>query len=110
MKNLKKGSKRSNNSWRYVSTEIWKLDQLAGLVEEEDRWIDMIEATGDEYEDFNAHDFLQKILTKTEYDVVDMILFDGLTFREAGLKIKRCKQRVWQIYKAALDKIKPHMN
>ena len=93
-----------------MSTEMWKLDELTHPTSPEEDWIDGIESTVDEYEDFNAHDILTKVLTKTESDVVEMILFDGLTFREAGLKIKRCKQRVWQIYKAALEKIKPHMN
>ena len=95
--------------WRYVSKELWQMDKINPPVSPEDEWINNIEGSYDQIDTFNAHDLMAKVLTKQEYNVVDMILYDGLTFREAGLKIKRCKQRVWQIYKGALAKMAPEI-
>jgi len=95
--------------WRYVSKELWQMDRLNPPESPEDEWIKNIEGSYDQIETFNAQELMKKVLTKQEHEIVDMILYDGLTFREAGLKIKRCKQRVWQIYKGALAKLEPEI-
>jgi RNA polymerase sigma factor (sigma-70 family) len=96
--------------WRYVYVTEWQLDSMSEDINPEDAIISVLD--GEEKEDTPDRDLSQMLssLNKKEKDIVQGILFDGKTFAKVGEEVSLSKQRVHQIYKAALLKIKEDEN
>jgi DNA-directed RNA polymerase sigma subunit (sigma70/sigma32) len=50
------------------------------------------------------------VLGKKEARIVESILYDGDTFEATGISMGLSKQRVHQIYKAAIEKLRGEVN
>lgn len=98
------------NKWRYVYVTEWQLDSMAEDINPEDAIISVLD--GEMGLDSPERDLVQMLssLNTKERDIVQSILFDGKTFAKVGLEMNLSKQRVHQIYKIALAKIKEEEN
>jgi RNA polymerase sigma factor (sigma-70 family) len=96
--------------WRYVYVTEWQLDSMSEGSNPEDDIISRLD--GEEKEDTPDRDLSQMMssLSPKEKEIVQGILFDGKTFAKVGAEVSLSKQRVHQIYKAALFKIKEDEN
>ena len=95
--------------WRYTYLPDYLMDTLVVTNPEDDiiRRLD-----GEEEVDepaFSAYDIL-KVLQVKEAKIVESILYDGATFEATGKVMGLSKQRVHQIYKGALLKLKEEIN
>jgi DNA-directed RNA polymerase sigma subunit (sigma70/sigma32) len=93
------------DKWRYVYLPDYMIDGLISTSPEDDiiRRLDG-EEEGSE-PSFSAYDIL-KILQRKEAEIVESILYDGETFEATGISMGLSKQRVHQIYKATIEKLK----
>lgn len=93
------------DKWRYVYLPDYMIDSLMSTSPEDDiiRRLDGEEE--EEEESFSAYDIL-KCLGKKEASVVEKILYDGETFEATGVSMGLSKQRVHQIYKGAIEKLR----
>lgn len=93
-----------SGNWRYKSTAEWQFDKM-DTISPEDGMIENID--GDEHpeDQFNAYEVL-KSLSDMEAKIVELHLYDGLTFREIGERVGYCRQNIHRIYKVALSKLK----
>jgi len=98
--------------WRYlgVGENTWMLDQLSGNVYNPESKI-IAALDGGDLDGFtepteNLHDVLPTILIDRERSVVEGYLFNGRSMADLGKSYKVTRQRVWQIYKQALEKVK----
>lgn len=97
------------DKWRYVYLPDYMIDTLMSTSPEDDiiRGLDGEEE--EEEETFSAYEVL-KVLGKKEARIVESILYDGDTFEATGISMGLSKQRVHQIYKGALLKLKEVIN
>lgn len=104
------GEDKMKGSWRYVSTPEWLFDKKQELDSdnEEDKMIARLDGEVEQEDLFNAYDVL-KSLTPKEAKIVELVLYDGLTFREVGEQMGCCKQNVHWLYNRALAKLKKNM-
>jgi DNA-directed RNA polymerase specialized sigma subunit len=97
------------DKWRYVYLPDYMIDTLMSTSPEDDiiRGLDGEEE--EEEESFSAYEVL-KVLGKREARIVESILYDGDTFEATGISMGLSKQRVHQIYKAAIEKLRGEVN
>lgn len=97
------------DKWRYVYLPDYMIDTLMSTSPEDDiiRGLDGEEE--EEEETFSAYEVL-KVLGKKEARIVESILYDGDTFEATGISMGLSKQRVHQIYKAAIEKLRGEVN
>lgn len=94
------------DKWRYTYMPDFLMDSLDRSENPEDKIIASID--GEEEEEphnFDAYEVLKKLPIK-EAKIVESILYDGKTFEATGKVMGLSKQRVHQIYKGALLKLK----
>lgn len=95
------------SDWRYSPVPIWVLDKHLSY-DPEDKLISIID--GDKEEEavcsFTYHTALEKYLNTREARIVDMKIGDGMSFSEIGNDYGISKQRVHQIYSAAIKKLR----
>jgi DNA-directed RNA polymerase specialized sigma subunit len=91
--------------WRYTYLPDYLMDTLI-VTNPEDDIIRILDGEEEEEEpNFSAYDIL-KCLVGKEAKIVESILYDGATFEATGKVMGLSKQRVHQIYKGALLKLK----
>jgi DNA-directed RNA polymerase sigma subunit (sigma70/sigma32) len=91
--------------WRYTYLPDYLMDTLV-VTNPEDAIISRLDGEEEGSEpSFSAYDIL-KILQRKEAEIVESILYDGETFEATGKVMGLSKQRVHQIYKGALLKLK----
>ena len=95
------------DKWRYIYFPEWALDDLVHTACEEDKIINALDGNDNDEEefDFDAYDILGKLSDK-EARVIDSILYSGKTFAATGKEMGLSKQRIHQLYKMALTKLK----
>ena len=95
--------------WRLIPVPDWALDLRAGQYWPEDEWIAKLD--GEEEEDCCrlSVDQILESLTDRERSIVKSITIDGDTFESVACKIGLSKQRVHQIYKGSLVKLKERL-
>lgn len=97
------------DKWRYVYLPDYMIDTLMSTSPEDDI-IRRLDGEEEEEEDgFSAYEVL-KVLGKKEARIVESILYDGDTFEATGISMGLSKQRVHQIYKAAIEKLRGEVN
>jgi hypothetical protein len=99
----------SNQNWRYVSAEKARLSKIMDYdqVSPEDSWIAAIDGEGEGPEAlFEAHTFIDEILTAREAIIVKEIVFNKATFQATANKMGLKKDNTYRIYKVALLKLK----
>lgn len=95
--------------WRYTYLPDYLMDTLV-VTNPEDAIISRLDGEVEEDEpSFSAYDIL-KCLQRKEAKIVESILYDGETFEATGKVMGLSKQRVHQIYKGALLKLKGEIN
>jgi DNA-directed RNA polymerase sigma subunit (sigma70/sigma32) len=97
------------DKWRYVYLPDYMIDGLMST-SPEDAIISRLDGEEEGSEpSFSAYDIL-KSLQRKEAKIVESILYDGETFEATGKVMGLSKQRVHQIYKGALLKLKGEIN
>jgi DNA-directed RNA polymerase sigma subunit (sigma70/sigma32) len=96
------------DKWRYIYLPDYIIDSLVSTSPEDDI-IRVLDGEEEEEESFSAYEIL-KCLGAKEASVVEKILYDGETFEATGVSMGLSKQRVHQIYKGALQKLKGEVN
>lgn len=103
------GEDKQPDDWRYVRTPAWLFDkrqeQADGYSCVEDEMIAHLDGVEEKEDLFDGYEILST-LSEKEAKVVEMILYDGLTFREVGEKMGYCKQNIHRLYRQALVKLK----
>lgn len=91
--------------WRYVYLPDYIMDSLLSNNPEDQiiRGLDGEEEEEEPY--FSAYEILNNLSAK-EARVVESICYDGKTFEATGAEMNLSKQRVHQIYKTSLEKLK----
>lgn len=91
--------------WRYVYLPDYIMDSLLSNNPEDEiiRGLDGEEEEDESY--FSAYEILNNLSAK-EARVVESICYDGKTFEATGNEMNLSKQRIHQIYTAALEKLK----
>ena len=97
------------DKWRYVFLPDWALEEMMCNEGEEEAMIDRLDGTVEEEEEFDAYSILSSLSDK-EAKIVQCILYDGKTFAATGIEMSLSKQRVHQIFKGALAKLKGVLN
>ena len=96
---------KMKDKWRYQYLPDYLMDTLVQSSPEDDI-IRRLDGEEEEAEHpFSAYEIL-KVLPRKEAQIVEKILYDGATFEATGKVMGLSKQRVHQIYKAALLKLK----
>lgn len=93
------------DKWRYIYFPEWALDEMIPKLNEEEIIISRLDGEEEDEMEMDAYALLST-LSKKEADVVEKILFDGKTFHATGIEMGLSKQRIHQIYKSALIKLK----
>jgi DNA-directed RNA polymerase sigma subunit (sigma70/sigma32) len=94
------------DKWRYVFMPQWAIDNIAVPYNPEDDIIRRLDGEEEEpLHPFDGYEILNKLSAK-EKKVVEAILYDGMTFEATGKALRLSKQRIHQIYTAALLKLK----
>lgn len=93
------------DKWRYTYLPDYLMDSLEST-SPEDEIIRRLDGEEDESDaSFSAYEILN-VLQPKEAKIVEKILYDGATFEATGKVMGLSKQRVHQIYKGALLKLK----
>ena len=97
------------DKWRYIYLPDYIIDTLVSTSPEDDIIRGLDGECEVEEAAFSAYEILHCLGAK-EARIVEKILYDGETFEATGVSMGLSKQRVHQIYKGALQKLKGEIN
>ena len=101
--------KKFKDDWRYVGCDDWRLDKLSGSYSVEDEMIAKIDKRDTNVIPFPPQhslvDWLEQVLTEKENKIVYQFVWLGRSMDEIGGEMGYTRQRIWQLYKQALDKV-----
>lgn len=104
---MKKKKEYISRDWRLVLSADWAMDKYTEHHWPEDDWIASID--GDDLEEdcsVLSVDRMLEGLTAREKEIVYSVAIDGETFQSVADRSSLSKQRVHQIYRSCLEKLK----
>ena len=103
---MKKKKEYIARDWRLVLSADWAMDKYSEHHFPEDEWIARID--GEEEDEPCSLSVFQMLegLTPREKEIVFSVAIDGETFQSVADRSSLSKQRVHQIYRSSLEKLK----
>ena len=100
---------KSKKDWRLVPVPDWGLDLKAGQYWPEDEWIAKLDGEDEEDPCRLSVEQMLESLSEREKIIVKGVAIDGDTFESVAGRLSLSKQRVHQIYKGSLVKLKERL-